>query len=137
MPVARFVPDDTNGARGGARVPSFESRGIQSKGDNLRVVAAKFPDRERAAAALDSLHRELNNGLTAEIAPLASDAQPGQAAAVLAGHFREEQAPAVAQIVTASGGEIVADVDESWTRPRFAHEAERSDETGEGTGFSW
>lgn len=101
----------------------------------MRVVAARFPDRERAAAALDSIHRELNNGVAAEIAPLASD-DDARAEAVLAGHFRDEHAPAVAEIVAASGGEIVTDIDEAWTRPRFAHQAE-SDSGGGGTGFSW
>lgn len=103
-------------------------------------MAARFPDRERATVALDRLHRQLNNGLQAEIAPLASEREPASAVepaseTVLAGHFPDEQTPAVADIVTASGGEIVTDVDEAWTRPRFSpqdgsHDSSRDDNDG-------
>lgn len=83
----------------------------------MRVVAAKFPDPERASAALDSLHATLDDEIRAEIAPLASEGLPTET--LLAGHIPEELKSAVEQIVEAQGGEIVADVDESWTRPRF------------------
>ena len=83
----------------------------------MRVLAARFPDPERASAALDSLHRWLDADLKAEIAPLASPEGPTET--LLAGHFSEEQKDQVAGIVEQAGGEIVADVDERWTRPRF------------------
>jgi hypothetical protein len=48
---------------------------------------------------------------------------PGERAAgdetVLAGHFSESQTGMVRSLVTESGGEVVADVDEQWTRPRI------------------
>ena len=37
---------------------------------------------------------------------------------VLAGQFSDEEAAAVAELVREGGGEIVANVDETWTRPR-------------------
>lgn len=83
----------------------------------MRVLAAKFPDRERASAALASLQQELNNGLEADIAPLAADERHADAM-LLAGQFRDEMKPEVTTIVEASGGEIVADVDAAWTVPR-------------------
>ena len=84
----------------------------------MRVLAARFPDRERASAALRTLHQELDNGLQADIAPLAAE-RADENAMLLAGHFREEMTRDVVEIVEASGGEIVADVDERWTVPRF------------------
>lgn len=84
----------------------------------MRVLAARFPDPERASAALDSLHRELDDEMKAEIAPLAT-AEGASTDTLLAGHFREEHKAEVAHIVEQAGGEIVADVDERWTRPRF------------------
>ena len=55
------------------------------------------------------------------IAPLGV---PGHEATdtLLAGRFPDEAAPAVAEMVRECGGEIVANVDESWTRPRAAPE---------------
>lgn len=84
----------------------------------MRVLAAKFPDRERASAALASLQQELNNGLEADIAPLAVDERHADAM-LLAGQFNDEMKPEVTTIVEASGGEIVADVDVAWTVPRY------------------
>ena len=84
----------------------------------MRVLAAKFPDPERASAALDSLHQKLDDEIRAEIAPLAG----GEGSAtdfLLAGHFPDGVRSQVESIVEAQGGEIVADVDERWTRPRF------------------
>ena len=80
-------------------------------------MAARFPDRERATAALQSIKQELDNGLEVDIAPLADDGRDHNSM-LLAGHFDENVAPEVASIVQASGGEIVADVDERWTVPR-------------------
>lgn len=37
---------------------------------------------------------------------------------LLAGHFYENQTAVVRSLITQSGGEVVADVDEQWTRPR-------------------
>jgi hypothetical protein len=84
----------------------------------VRVLAARFPDRERASAALDALQRKLDDEVKAEIAPLAS-MEPASTDTLLAGHFPEELKAEVCDIVAASGGEIVADVDARWTQPRF------------------
>ena len=83
-----------------------------------RVLAARFPDRRRASHALESLHRRLDETVEAEIAPLATPGEDAADDTLLAGHFDEDQARDVVEIVRASGGEIVADVDERWTRPR-------------------
>jgi hypothetical protein len=85
----------------------------------MRVLAAKFPDRERAWAALSSIQQEIDNGVQVDIAPLAAETPAADNVTVLAGHFDEETTPEVVQIVEATGGEIVADVDERWTLPRF------------------
>ena len=56
-----------------------------------------------------------------EIAPLGTLRAPGEPVAaetLLAGHFLDEDAPAVAEFVREVGGEVVANVDETWTRPR-------------------
>jgi hypothetical protein len=84
----------------------------------VRVLAARFPDPQRASAALDTLHRRLDDGITAEIAPLAGD-EGSATETLLAGHFPEDMKRSVRDIVEAAGGEIVADVDERWTRPRL------------------
>ena len=86
----------------------------------MRVLAARFPDRQRASAALDALKRRLHLAAdAAAIAPLGTPGRGAEADAVLlAGHFREDQTGLVRSVVSRSGGEVVADVDESWTRPR-------------------
>ena len=57
-----------------------------------------------------------------EIAPLGVPGQQTTNDTLLAGRFPDEEAPRVAEIVRECGGEIVANVDESWTRPRAAAE---------------
>ena len=85
----------------------------------MRVLAARFQDRERAAAALDALHDAFRLSDTdVAIAPLGA---PGTESAgdetVLAGHFPDDKTQAVEALVNHFGGEIVSDVDEQWTRP--------------------
>ena len=55
-----------------------------------------------------------------EIAPLGVPGQPTTDDTLLAGRFDDEAAPRVAELVRDGGGEIVANVDETWTRPRPA-----------------
>jgi hypothetical protein len=43
---------------------------------------------------------------------------PESSDTVLAGCFPDDSAEVVAELVNEAGGEIVADVDETWTRPR-------------------
>ncbi len=81
----------------------------------MRVVAARFSGETQASAALDLLQRELDPPEVA-IAPLARPDEPAAADAVLAGRFTDEQARAAVELVESVGGEIVADIDESWTR---------------------
>jgi hypothetical protein len=65
------------------------------------------------------LSRTLNVGPPdVEIAPLGIPGQPTTDDTLLAGRFEDETAPRVAELVRDGGGEIVANVDESWTRPR-------------------
>jgi hypothetical protein len=79
----------------------------------MRVVAARFPERSQAAAALDLLRRQLRPPDVA-VAPLAWSDEPTATDAVLAGRFPDELVPAAVELVERSGGEIVADIDESW-----------------------
>lgn len=55
-----------------------------------------------------------------DIAPLGVPGKESTTDTLLAGRFADEQAPEVAELVRECGGEIVANVDESWTRPRGA-----------------
>jgi hypothetical protein len=83
-------------------------------------LAARFPDRQRASAALDALRQCLALADDdAAIAPMGSPgAGNGGEETLLAGRFRENQVPLVHSTVTRGGGDVVADVDERWTRPR-------------------
>lgn len=84
----------------------------------MRVLAVRFPDRQHAAAVLDRLQHTLDvTPPDVAIAPLgASDGRDGSQT-LLAGRFPEERLPEVTRLVREQGGEIVADVDERWTRP--------------------
>ena len=87
----------------------------------MRVLAARFPDRGRASAVLDRLLRSPQvEPADVAIAPLGVPELTDSDATLLAGRFTDERAPEVARLVRESGGEVVADVDESWTQPRTA-----------------
>jgi hypothetical protein len=101
---------------------------VHSREPMVRILAARFPDREHAWQALESLQDRLDPAVEAEIAPLAAGEADDDT--LLAGHFAEEQKPHVEAIVREAGGEIVADVDERWTRPR--HRSTGSIEGGGG-----
>jgi len=83
-------------------------------------LAARFPNRERASAALDALRRRLR--LRADDAAIAPLGIPGLGDegddTLLAGRFRENHLDVVKKTVTKAGGSVVTDVDEQWTRPR-------------------
>jgi hypothetical protein len=53
----------------------------------------------------------------AAVAPLGMPGKSDDGEAVLAGRFPDEQLSEVRQLLHEEGGEIVANVDESWTRP--------------------
>lgn len=85
----------------------------------MRVLAAKFPDRERASDALGRLYRRLPlDPMDVDIAPLGIPGEETDSATILAGRFPEALAPEVSRVVRETGGQIVADVDERRTRPR-------------------
>jgi hypothetical protein len=87
----------------------------------MRVLAARFPDRRRALAVRDLLCRRLRLAKPdLAVAPLGVPGQESSSDMLIAGRFADEQAPEVAEIVREAGGEIVANVDESWTRPRVS-----------------
>ena len=99
----------------------------------MRVLAARFPDRLRASAALDALQQRLQLSVgDAAIAPLGT---PGEGDAgdetLLAGRFGDDQTGIVRAVVNSSGGEVVADVDEQWTRPRIQATPSRRDARGQ------
>lgn len=88
----------------------------------MRVLAARFADRGTAKSALDKLRRTF--GLAEDAAAIAPLGWPGEEAAnqetVLAGRFDEHQSALVRELLTSSGGTVVADVDEAWTQARPA-----------------
>jgi hypothetical protein len=85
----------------------------------MRVLAARFGDRRAAAAARDRLMQRLRGcDARMQIAPLGVLGEPHSDNTVLAGHFPDEEAPVVAETVRETGGVIVTNVDEAWTRPR-------------------
>jgi hypothetical protein len=87
----------------------------------MRVLAARFPDREHAAAALENLHRRFAlRPDDAGIAPLGIPGEKSRDDTLLAGRFPEDGRAEVDRLVREAGGEIVADVDERWTRPHVA-----------------
>jgi hypothetical protein len=81
-------------------------------------VAARFPNRERASAALDTLRRRLR--VRADDAAIAPLGIPGLGDdgddTLLAGRFRENSVGLVRRTLTNAGGDVVADVDERLTR---------------------
>jgi len=88
----------------------------------VRVLAARFSDRERASAALLALRPRLNAPAEdVDIAPLGI---PGLAdegdQTLLAGRFHEQNVEFVRRTVAHEGGSVVTEVDERWTRPRLA-----------------
>lgn len=94
----------------------------------MRVLAARFPNRRLASAVRELLQHRLHPrppeldiaplGLLSEPADQSAD-QPTDDCMVLAGRFLDEQALQVAALVREAGGEMVANVDEAWTRPRM------------------
>jgi hypothetical protein len=90
----------------------------------VRGLAAKFPDRLQASAALDALRRHLPLADDdAAIAPLGTPGAVDEGEqTLLAGRFRENQVDIVCSAVAHAGGRVVADVDEQWTRPQAVAE---------------
>ena len=85
----------------------------------MRVLAARFSDRRIAAAVCEMLQRRLRlDPPDVDIAPLGVLGQPPTTDTLLAGRFADDQAAEVSALVRENGGEIVANVDETWTRPR-------------------
>jgi hypothetical protein len=80
----------------------------------MRVVAARFSEPGQASAARDLLERELDQPDVA-VARLAHPGEPVAGDALLAGRFPDEVAQTAVELVQSAGGEIVADIDESWT----------------------
>jgi hypothetical protein len=72
----------------------------------VRVLAAKFPERNRASAVLSRLEYALAiHPPDVAIAPLGEPGSDIAGETLLAGHFND------------GGGEVVANVDERWTVP--------------------
>lgn len=87
----------------------------------MRVLAARFPDREHASAALGRLYRRFALGpRDVSIAPLGIPGEATHDETLLAGRFPEERKAEVDELLRALGGEIVADIDERLTRPHPA-----------------
>lgn len=72
------------------------------------------------------LHDRLNVApRDADVAPLGTPGQPASNDALLAGRFPDDQASLVMDYVRRAGGEVVANVDERWTRPDPARKPKR------------
>jgi len=85
----------------------------------MRVLAARFTDRRIASAVKEMLERRLRLHASAVgIAPLGDPDRPSDTDTLLAGRFPDEEAINVTSWLRDAGGEIVADVDEAWTKPR-------------------
>jgi hypothetical protein len=85
----------------------------------VRVLAARFTDAAAADRALAHLRHRLELGSDdASLAPLGGADQPTDGSVILAGRFRESRVPEVRRFMEASGGVVVTDVDEGWTKPR-------------------
>lgn len=86
----------------------------------MRVVAARFPEFRRANAVLDKLQRQLNaEPPDVAVAPLGILGQPPGGDVLLAGRFPDDKAEAVVELFAREGGQVVANIDERWTRPRL------------------
>jgi hypothetical protein len=84
----------------------------------VRVLAAKFPERNRASAVLSRLEYALAiHPPDVAIAPLGEPGSDIAGETLLAGHFPDERLPEVIRLVHDGGGEVVANVDERWTVP--------------------
>jgi hypothetical protein len=84
---------------------------------HLRVLAARFADREAAARVLEQLRAAFDLGPhDAETAPLGA-AGDDDGLTLLAGRFHDSRLPDVRRSIERGGGTIVADVDEGWTHP--------------------
>ncbi len=85
----------------------------------MRVLAARFTDRRIASAVKEMIERRLHLHASAVgIAPLGDPDRPMDTDTLLAGRFPDEEALNVTGWLREAGGEIVADVDEAWTKPR-------------------
>jgi hypothetical protein len=85
----------------------------------MRVLAARFPDRDRASSVLYRLHQTVHvSPPDVAIAPLGMPGSTGSDETLLAGRFPDERLPEVVRLVHEAGGEIVADVDERRTHSR-------------------
>lgn len=85
----------------------------------VRIVAARFGDETAAQKAVAVLRSLLDLGATdVSVAPLGGVDQPAGPTSLLAGRFVDPRVSEVREIIRQAGGEIVADLDEGWTRPR-------------------
>ncbi len=85
----------------------------------VRILAARFGDETAAQKVVALLRRRLDLGATdLSVAPLGGVDQPPGPASLLAGRFVDPRVSEVREIIRQAGGEIVADLDEGWTRPR-------------------
>jgi hypothetical protein len=85
----------------------------------MRVLAARFPDRDRAVAVLGRLQQTIHVfAPDVAIAPLGMSNGSDDEQTLLAGRFPDERLPEVTRLVREAGGEIVANLDERLTRPR-------------------
>ena len=84
----------------------------------MRVLAATFTDRDAARGLLQELQDRYELGPEdADVAPLGAGGQQRHGLTLLAGRFHEERVREIRDLIERRGGEVVADVDKSWTDP--------------------
>ena len=89
----------------------------------MRVVAARFEDSDAAAAVEAELREVLDLG-DGDVRwhSLGGELGDEPDATLLGGRFRPERLELVEDVIRHHGGEIVADVPETWTEPRRSAE---------------
>ena len=92
----------------------------------MRVLAAAFEDPASAQTALEQLRDRYGlSPADASIAPLGNDDRAA-ARTVLAGRFPDTDVQEIRALVAEYGGQVVSEVDETWTRSS-AHESLEAD----------
>lgn len=91
-----------------------------TRGAVVRVLAAKFVDRDTAVRVLEQLRAAYDLGpADADVAPFhETDEADPDATTLLAGRFHDARANAIRETMRGAGGTVVADVDEDRTQPR-------------------
>lgn len=102
--------------------PRPQGRG-HDQGAIVRIMAARFGNVASAEDARSRLRDRFDLGSSdVSVAPLGGTDHPAGCVS-LAGRFLDPRVDEVRGILEGAGGEIIADLDEGWTRPRANRDA--------------